>query len=593
MGITFNLPIGKFVFPLVLIGILLFSLSIRLALSDHGLPKLQVGDENSDLSTALQLTEGELPQWHVRYHRSLIAYTDASAVAGLLGVKVLRGELQTLQDFRDLYFEERWLFTLATRIMMNLLTTGAILFTALAGRYIEKSVGLFAALILALNGFFLVNSIFALPDGLVMFSVAFALWLTMRMLAIQRGKDYFLAGLGIALVMLSKFSATVIAISVLSAHVAITWNVEKEISSAFLRRLVLDHRLLALAAGVLIGNIAFNPLGFIYPQDLAREIARMSNYAYGGQTSAAVQFQIIGQHLKQMVSFAWRWTLPLTLLGAVSAYRYRHCPAYWIVVLAFGALFISISRITTSYYKLFFWTPWLIPSALLSAIGIRTLVTMLSSRWRLAGYLAGYLLVFTLLALEGSFTTHIIAIVEQRDTRELALTYIEQHIPSGTAIMSGQPLAYSVPIERTENSIRRAVALGKDMLNSWQWQLDHPSNAEQMPRYDLYGPELHVVIDTYDDLAELVSARKIEVVVETDYCVGSINDPESSSSIEYPALNDTLRNQWELLKEFSPFNVHECRGGIDDRTGLTFDRDALKDQIRTGPIIRIYRVNPD
>jgi hypothetical protein len=174
---------------LALAVVLLFCLIVRIGIMGHGLPYLQVVDENSDLSTALRLTEGEIPAPHVRYHRSLIAYLDAASIGGLFGYTFLTGEARNLADFRDLYFSERELFTLATRFTFVILTTLTVLMVAQIGAYINRWVGILSAVVLALNAFYTQNSVYAMPDALVMITVALFLWMTMRAWKFHRGRD--------------------------------------------------------------------------------------------------------------------------------------------------------------------------------------------------------------------------------------------------------------------------------------------------------------------------------------------------------------------------------------------------------------------
>jgi len=582
------MPVGKIrLFWALLCCILLITFGLRLITLDHGLPGLQVGDENSDLSTALRLTEGELPKRHVRYHRSLIAYVDGAAVMGLLGSELLAGNVRSLAQFRDLYFRDYDRFVWFTRLMMACLTTLAVLFVGLAGRAIHPRIGLLAALVLAINGFFLINSVFALPDGLVTFSAALFMWMVMRLWQHRRKRDYFGTGIVLALVMLSKFSAVSIAAGLVVAHIGIVW--EETGSSGrwqFLKRVVLHPGVLWAALGVIAGNLLLNPLGFIYPDDLRYEINRMFGYAYSPyESSLTGQLKIIWAQIKDMTLYAWRWMVPMSLLGLVAFRRWKLTIPYWIVVAAFMALFIMIGRVISVNYKVFFWTPWLIPMALLSAIGIDWLIG-LSSRgvWRAVLVGAAALL----LMLEGLFTLKVVDIFEHTDTRLQAKQYIEQQIAPNTPILIGSPLAYSVPLRRDETSITRAIQLGATKLKSWQWWLDQPADRRPGPVYDLYGPEFRATTASHDLLQEMIASNAIQYVIETEYCYGPKN-PESQATIDFPVLSEKQRSQWELVEIFSPFGSDECLSKIDDRTGLAHAR-FLDQQQRTGPIVRIYRV---
>ena len=426
------------IFGIILCAILLVGFGTRLLTVNHGFPGLQIGDENSDLSTALRLTRGELPAAHVRYHRSLIAYADASAVAGLLGVRVLTGDVRSLDDFQDLYFTDHDQFTLATRIMMALLTTLAIALVGLTGRYLSDRVGLLAAAALTLNGFFFMNSMIALPDGLVTFSMALFVWLLMRLWKYRRDRDYFLAGIGLALIMLSKLSAAIAGTGLIVAHASIAWDAAEHDLRRLPKHLILHQGVLWTVAGIVAGNLIFNPLAFLYPNDLRFEIKRLDEYAYTPyETSLAAQFKIIRAQIEEMTRLAWRWMLPASILGVIAAARWKRHAPYWIVVVVFASLLISIGRVISIFYKVFYWTPWLIPMALLSGIGLDALL----AGKRRALHVAGGVIVAGLLALEGAYTMQLVRIFDRADTRVEAARYIERTISPGTAIMSGAPIA--------------------------------------------------------------------------------------------------------------------------------------------------------
>lgn len=572
-------------FWMLLAVILLAGFGTRLMIADHGFPGLQIGDENSDLSTALRLTQGELPAAHVRYHRSLIAYADGSAVAGLLGVHVLRGDVRSLDDFQDLYFQDHDQFTLATRLMMALLTTLAIGLVGLTGRFLSDRVGLLAALALSVNGFFLLNSTFALPDGLVTFSVALFVWLLMRLWKQRRSRDYFLAGIGLALIMLSKLSAAVAGTGLIAVHCGIVWEGAAHDPKRFFRALLFHRGVLWATLGLVAGNLCFNPLAFIHPADLRHELQRLDEYAYTPyESSLQGQLKIIWVQLKEMILTAWRWMLPASILGIVAAARWKRHGPYWVIVTIFATLLIVIGRVISINYKVFYWTPWLIPMALLSAIGLDFLLRAKRRPLRVTGGLV----VAALLALEGAHTLQIVRIFDRTDTRIEAQQYIERTISPGTPIMSGAPIAYSVPFQRSETSIRRALDLGSPQLEAWKWWLEQaPGQRPGLP-YDVYGPEMQSVIDTYADMDRLISEDHIAYVVEADFCYGP-KTPSSPSAIDFPAISDAQRDRWELVQVFSPFEEDHCTGKIDDRTGFAPAQDTGK-QVRTGPIIRIYRV---
>jgi len=576
------------VFWSVLGIILIISLGIRLWSLNHGLPNIQVTDENSDLSTALRLTEGEIPNREVRYHRSLIAYVNVASIGGLFGYSYLTDKADSLTDFRDLYFADRALFTQATRLTFALLATLTTLFVALAGRYINEWVGLLGAGILTVNGFFALNAVYALPDALVTIAIAICLWLTMRVWKFRRNRDYFLAGLSIALVMLSKFNGVTVGIGLVIAHIAIVRESKPDGWLALVRQICFSRRVLWLIIGIVIGNLVLNPIPFLYPEDLIFEIRRLNGYAYGSPITLIQRFQIIVEHIIGITPLAWRFMLPASLFGLAAALRYHRFIPYWIVVGAFLLLMITIANVTTIFYKPFFWTPWLIPMALLSAIGLDAL-----RQWFIPRKLqvVAYAAIVSLLTLEAYFMLNLLHKQIVPDTRQIALTYVQENLPANTRIISGDPIVYAVPMQRSQISIERAIELGEPSLRSWDWWLALPEAERPNPAYDLYGPEMQAQIDSYQAMQQLIADEQIEYIIDTEYCAGTINRPEADNVEEYPAINDAMRDEWELVAVFSPFEVDTCISPIDPRTGLALNHaDALAQQPRSGPMIRIYRI---
>jgi hypothetical protein len=88
----------------------------------------------------------------------------------------------------------------------------------------------------------------------------------------------------------------------------------------------------------------------------------------------------------------------------------------------------------------------------------------------------------------------------------------------------------------------------------------------------------------------VIDENSIQFVIETDYCFGPTN-PASDTAFDFPPVSDTQRQQWELVRVFSPFAAASCPDTIDDRTGLAPAHHVNRQQ-RTGPVVRIYRVVP-
>jgi hypothetical protein len=584
------------VFWVALGMIVLFSLIGRLWVVSYNLPELQVSDENSDLSTTLRLTNGELPERHVRFHRSLIAYVNGGAVGGLFVYSFINGDVAGISDFQNLYFSDRHLFTLATRLVLVGLNTLSVLLVGLTGRYIHQRVGLLSALLLALNGFFVFASIHALPDSLIIFAVALFLWLTMRLWFLRRPRDFLAVGIALSLIMYSKFSAVTIGIGLAVVYIALIWSeitppsettsqLEGKNWQRWLRAAVLNRRLLVLILGFILGAFLLNPLPYLYPDDLVFEIQRLARFAYADQLSLSAKWQTIRSHLEGMIIFVWRWQLLASLLGIVAVIRYRKNIPYWSVLSVFAIFFITIGNITTNNYKIFYWTPFLAPMALISGVGLATLLDW-GNRRRL-GHYGAYILVLLVILAEFAFMSHISLKMNRQDTRQLAAAYIKETIPPGSRILLGSTPVYTAPLQRNGESIERASQLGATYLETWKWWLEQPPATRPEPSYNLYGTEFQAGLATFTDVQQLISDEAIEYVIEADFSCQP-KSPTAKADLEFPALDDDLRNQWELVKTFSPFTSDKCVTTIDSRFGLVTNQDFYA-QERLGPFIRIYR----
>lgn len=574
------------VFRVLLVLILLFSLGTRILSADHGLPEVSVGDENSDLSNALRLTQGELMDKQKQLVRALIAYTNLLAVGGLFGYSFATGEVASVQDFQGLYFAERWQFTLATRWLMALLTTAAIGLVALSGRYLSNRVGILAALLLALSSFFTLNSLFALPDGLVAFTTALALWLTLRVWKHQRRLDYVLIGLGFALLFLAKLQALPVGMGFLIAHYAVIHQRVQGTLSQRLRAFVMDWNLWIAGLSFIMGLVLFNPFWLLVPDSITWGIGRLIPYAFSEGATARNRLVEMGNNLIGVIGGAWQGLVILTLIGIAAAYRYRDQIPYWIFLSSFLALFIILINVTTFFYKVFFWMPWMIPMALVSGVGAAMLLDLAG---RGGVYRLAYAVLVLVFAIQSYFLVDLLLTYNRPDTRQLAAQYAESQWEEDTAIMTGDTFVYSVPFQRNHESIQRAHDLWGYTIPSWDWQLNHPEAARQRTAFDVYGPEMQVVFDTFDDVEKTLEESNIEYFIIADLCQDFWMEPDSNTILEFPPFTDAMLETWEEVAIFSPFDTDECLAPIDDRTGLV-SFDVHHRQVRPGPLIRIFRV---
>jgi hypothetical protein len=252
-------------------------------------------------------------------------------------------------------------------------------------------------------------------------------------------------------------------------------------------------------------------------------------------------------------------------------------------------LFITTANVTTISYKVFFWTSWLIPMSLVSAIGFFSFWRYMRSKKWLP---LAYAFTITIFLLEGLFFFQVVNTMRAADTRDLARSYITEQMPPDTRILTGEPLVYSVPLNRNETSIARARELGSPDLLYWDWWLAQAPAERSAPAYDLFGPEVQALVETYADVNQLIQDEAIEYVIEADYCNGTQNRPESNSAEEFPAISAEMHDNWTLAAVFSPFAEDTCLDSLEPRMALVLNSDIpFNQQVRSGPLIRIYRTS--
>lgn len=584
--------ISEKLFRRILLGIVIFAFLIRLVSIDHNLPYQIISDEGSDLTTAVRLLQGELPARHVRYHRSLIAYSNLVPITGVFVINYLDGDVRSIEDFQNLYFSNRAEFTFATRLWMSILTTGAIAFTGLAASYINRKVGLLASLILALNAYYFHISLFALPDALGTSMTALAIWTIMRVWKYRRTRDYILMSLALALVMLAKLQASTIGIGFLIAHGYISYeNVEgnwKRLPIAYIS----DKNFLVAAVTGILANILFNPLAFIYIDDLIFEIERMRSAIYGqDEITISLWTARVVEELTNVVFVIFRWITFLIFLAIIPVWNQRrHAPYIIIIAMMIFISWIALSSRLSPRSQFYYWSPVVIVGAITGGIGGVYLIDALQSLRRSLAFPIAVVIICSMIVLEGSFLLQMFGMMNQETTQELAREWIVENVEADSPIISGSPIIVSAPINRNEDSINRAMELRETSLAQWDWYLAQAEDRRPTPAYEIYGPEYLIAIDSYEDLQVLIAEASIEYIVFTDYnCSGQDDDPAINSLSAYPPRSSSMINNWELVFSASSYASGACDSAIHPRTKISFS-EAIYQHIRTGPYIEIYRI---
>jgi hypothetical protein len=594
-------------FQIVLLIMLFASLTRLLMINHHD--TLVVEDEGGDLSYAVRLIEGNPPNLRTLYHRTFIIYHDAFAVGIYAGFKFLTGQVQSVSDLQNDYFANRQEFVIATRLWIGFLTVCAVGLVAFIGRYFSPQIGIFSALVLALHTFVTYNSVYALPDALIIFAVALNLWLVMRVYHYRRTRDYVLWGLFFVWVMITKLIAAPIAIALVIAHTAIAYetaynsSIQKDEQKdeqkygqqsaqpwrVFLRVWIFNKNVWITTVMLIVGHVLFNPFLVAYPTEMMTDLGKISGM-FGRQGSApTLELYVRGwtEAFAQLITLIWRWWLPMTLIGVGMAWTYRRSVPYWMLlsVWLLQGLYL-LHNMTNSYSQVYYWTSWVISLSLVTGIGLASVWqwAQMGGWWRV-----GYVAIAGVLLAEGAMLASYIQLVRQPTTQDLARAFIHANIPADAKMIAGDGLTYTVPLQRNITSIDRATAMRGNPLNVWAWYQNLSPQDRPAPAYDIYGPEVQSQLETLDELQTLIQSENITYYITMEYCRGFTYSPDSESALDFPPNSPLAVAGYVQMAVFSPFTTNTCENEIATRTGLSYPPTVFA-QHRAGPIITIYQI---
>jgi hypothetical protein len=583
----------------VIVGLIaLLAFGLRLSQIGHGLPDVQISDENSDLSTTARLLTGELPQPSVRYSRTIISNLELIGFAGIYVQHFFATGDPSFNSFRDLYLSERGRFTYVSRLLVVLVSVMALCFLADAlRRAASLHAGILGALLTSVFYFWDLHSIYATPDSLVASAVVFFTWSAIYVLQHGTRRAYMLAGLALAFVMLTKLSALPIGVVLLLAHAYRAWNAGR--AKGFVRRLVVSDRLFLAAAATAFGNIALNPVAFFRLNDLVYEITSLVGYGFSGNNAASGaqvsslldRLGMIVQKTDTLVNYYVGLPLTACLIVGIALVFVQHRQTQSLILVAGLMLWLAIaSQVMYWFYsKPYYWMPAVPPIIMLCSIGLAWLLSFVRKRGPLP-FAAACVLVAALIVNEASLTLNVASIMGREYTFAQAQQYIYRNWPRSSSILMGPNISWSVPLQRDEESILRARKLGAPGLQTWAWWLSQPSEARRF-EYNIYGPEMESAIQTYADVRKLILDERIQYVIDVDQCGGEDKRPDATSPLEFPPLNDEIRRGLRLVEVFSPFQEGQyCSSPIYERTTIK-GRPDVAHFYRPGAIVRLYEVD--
>ena len=531
----------------ILAAVLVAAAALRLWSIDFGFPGRYRPDEGYIVLKAFRVLQGQLdPGFYV--YPSLYIY----ATALVLGAVQTLGELFGL--FGGMTFaafaaaREAVPVYLAGRVTTAALGVAGVFAAYLLGRdAFGRGAGLLGAMLLALNFSHARESHFATTDVPATLLATLVLWRLLTLARRARLRDYLLAGGLAGLAVSTKYTAAVLAVPCLAAHLLALRERPMERS----RSLLLDRPLGALAA-------AFAAFACTSPYVLlnsGRFREDVSTFITGellrgeglpaGELSAGLPW-IFGFGLRYGAGYL---LAALAVAGAgyalYLAVGRRPGGDAALLLLAFAGAVLAAYCLTVVLFFRYMALPMPVLCLLAANAALAACRGVFGTRWSLAAAAA----VLLLAAAEPAWRTVCFnRIAGRADTRQLAREWIEANVPEGDVLVARARLKYARP---------------------------------QLP-----GPEAYVSFTRYRD----ARARNPRRFPSAWFVVDS--HPISAYSPQPPpAVGDLLEKEGTVVKRFSPFVEGRSQEAVFDAADAFYIPVAgFGAVVRPGPGLTIYRV---
>lgn len=419
-------------FDWLLALILVAALALRLVGADFGLPYLNHPDEDALVMPAINILKtGDWAPARMEYG-TLHIYLLTAVFAGVFALLARSGRIATV-DQLPLYergtipavyqFPE---FFLAARIFSALLGTLFVLLVYMLGRRLgNRRLGLIAAAVAAFLPAIVVNGHFATPDTALMFWVALALTLLLRVYDdwdADSGWAYAGAGFVCGLAASTKYNGVLLAAPLLLAPMLRVRSLDEA-----LRLRVLGGPL-AMAAGFLAGT----PYAVLDPPEFLEWLGySLHLYNAPGRT---VAMPVWLWHLRSHFTSPHAPLIVLAAIGVALSFRHWGARRAAIVNVFPIVLWLAILGQTNAQARM--WFPGAAPVVLWAALALHLVVqraaAFLQARQRDRRW--AWALVFLLLAPLLAFSLRYDLNFLQDDVRTKARQWIAAHIPAGTPL---------------------------------------------------------------------------------------------------------------------------------------------------------------
>ena len=531
----------------ILAAALVAAAALRLWSIDFGFPGRYRPDEGYIVLKAFRVLQGQLdPGFYV--YPSLYIYATA----------LVLGAVQTLGELFGLFGGMTFAAFAAAREAVPVYLTGRLTTAALgvAGVFAAyllgrdafgRGAGLLGAMLLALNFSHARESHFATTDVPAALLATLVLWRLLPLARRARLRDYLLAGGLAGLAVSTKYTAAVLAVPCLAAHLLALRERRREWS----RSMLLDRPLAALAA-------AFAAFACTSPYVLlnsGRFREDVSTFITGellrgeglpvGELSAGLPW-IFGFGLRYGAGY---FLTALAVAGAGYALYLAVCRRPGgdasLLLLAFAGGVLAAYCLTVVLFFRYMALPMPVLCLLAANAALAACRWVFGIRWSLSAAAA----VVLLAAAEPAWRTVCFNRIAGRvDTRQLARQWIEANVPEGDVLVARGRLKYARP---------------------------------QLP-----GPEAYVSFTRYRD----ARARNPRRFPPAWFVVDS--HPISAYSPQPPpAVGDLLEREGTVVRRFSPFVEGRSKEAVFDAADAFYIPVAgFGAVVRPGPGLTIYRV---
>jgi 4-amino-4-deoxy-L-arabinose transferase-like glycosyltransferase len=296
------------------------------------------------------------------------------------------------------------------RATSAVLGTAAVGLVYLAGaRLAGRGVGLLAAALLAVAFLPVFYGHLALNDGPALAPIALSLWGAARIVRGGRAGDYALAGVGLGLACATKYTALVALAPLLGAAVGRPGGA---------------RGLLVAGAAAVAAFVAADPFAVLAPRELHGGLAHQLSAT--GDAEGKLGLTQASGHLYYLWTLTWGlgW-VPLAAAVAGGVLVARRDPRLLAVLAPAPVLFVLVMGLQGRFYG-----RWLLPVFPVLCLLAALAVAALAGRRRPAPALVAIVLA------QGVLTSvHGDRVLSRPDTRNLARTWMVEHVPAGTRVV--------------------------------------------------------------------------------------------------------------------------------------------------------------